>query len=57
MKRSEYKVQPERLLESLRALAKIGANAQRGIDRQLGSPADSEARAWLQNSGPTWDCR
>lgn len=36
-----------RLLDNLQELAQIGRNAAGGIDRQLGSPADSEARAWL----------
>lgn len=42
------KIQAERLLQRLADLSKIGANAQGGIDRQLGSPADIEARSWLQ---------
>lgn len=36
-----------RLLRRLQELARIGANAQGGIDRQLASVADIEARAWL----------
>ena len=41
-------VNPERLQGNLKALAAIGRNAAGGIDRQLGSPADSEARAFLR---------
>jgi len=41
-------VNGSRLLQRLQALAQIGANAQGGIDRQLASAADIEARAWLE---------
>ena len=41
-------VNPERLQGNLKALAAIGRNAAGGIDRQLGSPADSEARVFLR---------
>lgn len=46
---SEHRPQinPERLQENLTALAAIGRNTAGGIDRQLGSLADSEARAFL----------
>ena len=44
---SEMNINKERLLQRLHDLAQIGRNAAGGIDRQLGSPADSEARAWM----------
>lgn len=44
----EVHVNGRRLLQRLEALARIGANEQGGIDRQLASAADVEARAWLQ---------
>ena len=45
---AEVHVNGRRLLQRLEALARIGANEQGGIDRQLASAADVEARAWLQ---------
>ena len=42
-----YQVNAARLMRRLEALARIGANAQGGIDRQLGSDADFQARRWL----------
>ena len=48
-KRTEYKIDAPRLLERLTKLRQIGRNAAGGIDRQLGSPADSKAREWLQH--------
>ena len=44
----EVRIKKERLLRWLEELSHIGRNeGTGGIDRQLGSPADSEARAWL----------
>ena len=41
------RINAPRLLQRLHALRQVGCNAAGGIDRQLGSPADSEARKWL----------
>jgi N-carbamoyl-L-amino-acid hydrolase len=41
-------IQAGRLMERLRELGEIGRNASGGIDRQLASPADVEARSWLR---------
>ncbi|MBQ1875311.1 MAG: hydantoinase/carbamoylase family amidase [Selenomonas sp.] len=48
MAKTELRVNGERLLARLQALAAIGANAHGGIDRQLASDADVATRAWLQ---------
>lgn len=47
MKGESPHVKAARLLDGLRELAQIGRNDAGGIDRQLGSPADREARVWL----------
>lgn len=41
------KINRQRLMTRLDELSKIGKNAAQGIDRQLGSIPDEEARAWL----------
>lgn len=41
------KINRQRLMTRLAELSKIGRNADYGIDRQLGSLPDEEARAWL----------
>ena len=41
------KINRQRLLARLDALSSIGRNDEGGIDRQLGSLPDEEARAWL----------
>ena len=46
-KKTSYRINASRLLDRLTALRQLGRNAAGGIDRQLGSPADSEARKWL----------
>lgn len=46
---ADLHVNAARLQENLEELAKIGRNESGGIDRQLASPADSEARAWLKD--------
>nr|WP_092072067.1 hydantoinase/carbamoylase family amidase [Dendrosporobacter quercicolus]NSL48681.1 hydantoinase/carbamoylase family amidase [Dendrosporobacter quercicolus DSM 1736]SDM36174.1 N-carbamoyl-L-amino-acid hydrolase [Dendrosporobacter quercicolus] len=42
-------INPDRILRRLSDLAQIGRNTAGGIDRQLASPGDTEARAWLMN--------
>ena len=39
----------ERLMSRLNELGKIGRNAVGGMDRQLGSEADAQARNWIKN--------
>ena len=46
---SKYKINSARLMGRLRSLSKIGQNKAGGIDRQLASAADAEARKWLIN--------
>ena len=46
-KKTSYRINASRLLDRLTALRQLGRNAAGGIDRQLSSPADSEARKWL----------
>lgn len=43
-------VSAERLLGDLRELGGIGGRADGGVDRVAGSPADLEARLWLQRT-------
>ena len=42
------RISESRLLADLRELARIGGRADGGVDRTAGSPADLEARKWLQ---------
>jgi len=44
---TRYKINSARLMTRLQDLAKIGQNTAGGIDRQLASTADAEARKWL----------
>lgn len=46
---TKYKINSARLMTRLQDLAKIGQNKNGGIDRQLASEADAEARKWLIN--------
>lgn len=48
MEECKVKINAPRLLQHLADLAQVGANPLGGIDRQLGSPGDSEARVWLK---------
>lgn len=43
----DCRINPQRLMHRLHELARIGQNDQGGINRQLASPADGEARQWL----------
>ena len=42
------RISEPRLIADLRELARIGGRADGGVDRTAGSPADLEARRWLQ---------
>jgi N-carbamoyl-L-amino-acid hydrolase len=41
------RIDPDRLLADLAALARIGGRPDGGVDRVAGTPADEEARRWL----------
>lgn len=43
----ELTINPTRLFNNLRELAKIGMNSEGGIDRAFGSESDRQARNWL----------
>ena len=45
--RTALRIDADRLLADLAALARIGGRPDGGVDRVAGTPADDEARRWL----------